>query len=56
VDRGLPWLEPGGSLVLELAPHQAPALAARAERAGYSGVTVHPDLAGLPRVLVARRP
>jgi release factor glutamine methyltransferase len=56
VDGGLSWLERGGALVLELAPHQAPALAERAGRAGYAGVTVHHDLAGLPRVLVARSP
>ena len=31
-------------------------LAARAREAGYEAVTVHPDLAGRPRVLVARRP
>jgi release factor glutamine methyltransferase len=56
VDGGRSWLEPGGALVLELAPHQAFAVAERARRAGYSDVTVHPDLAGLSRVLVARRP
>jgi release factor glutamine methyltransferase len=56
VDGGLPWLEPGGALVLELAPHQAAGLTDRACSAGYDGVTVHPDLAGRQRVLVARRP
>jgi release factor glutamine methyltransferase len=56
VDGGLAWLEPGGALVLELAPHQASAVAGRAERTGYQEVAVQPDLAGLPRVLVARRP
>jgi len=56
VDRSLPWLAPGASVVLELAPHQAEDVAARARRAGYADVAVLPDLAGLPRVLRARRP
>ena len=56
VDGGLEWLEPGGALVLELAPHQAGLLSARARAAGYETVEVRPDLAGRPRVLVARKP
>jgi release factor glutamine methyltransferase len=56
VAGGLDWLEPGGSLVLELAPDQATPLVAAAEAAGYDGVAVHRDLAGRDRVLVARRP
>ncbi|HEV7862684.1 MAG TPA: HemK family protein methyltransferase, partial [Acidimicrobiia bacterium] len=56
VAGGLDWLEPGGALVLELAPHQAAPISAAAEAAGYDGVTVHRDLAGRDRVLVARRP
>jgi len=50
------WLEPGGALVLEMAPGQAAALAGAATAAGYEAVAVHPDLAGRDRVLVARRP
>jgi len=50
------WLEPGGALVLELAPHQADAATARARDAGFEGVEVRPDLTGRPRALVARRP
>ncbi|HEV2069100.1 MAG TPA: peptide chain release factor N(5)-glutamine methyltransferase [Acidimicrobiales bacterium] len=49
------WLAPSGSLVLELAPTQAPALVAAAGAAGFTSVEVRPDLAGCPRVLVARR-
>lgn len=49
------WLSPGGSLVLELAAHQAPALAAAARTAGFPDVDIRPDLAGRDRVLVARR-
>ena len=54
VAGGLGWLEPGGALVLELAPDQAGPLAATAGAAGYEGVAVHCDLAGRDRVLVAR--
>ena len=56
VAGGLDWLEPGGSLVLELAPEQAGPLRAAAAAAGYAEVAVHRDLAGRDRVLVARRP
>jgi release factor glutamine methyltransferase len=56
VDGGLDWLEPGGALVLELAPDQARLMAAAAEATGYESVAVHRDLAGRQRVLVARKP
>ena len=49
------WLSPGGSLVLELAAHQAPALVTAARIAGFPDVGIRPDLAGRDRVLVARR-
>jgi release factor glutamine methyltransferase len=48
------WLVSNGVLVCELAPHQADAMAERAREHGYVDVMVHPDLAGRPRVLVAR--
>jgi len=56
VAGGLGWLEPGGALVLELAPDQAAPLRAAAAAAGYDAVAVRQDLAGRDRVLVARRP
>lgn len=56
VAGGLDWLEPGGALVLELAPAQAAPVATAAEAAGYGAVAVHRDLAGRDRVVVARRP
>jgi release factor glutamine methyltransferase len=56
VAGGLAWLAPAGALVLELAPEQAAVMTETAERAGYSEVSVHTDLAGRDRVLVARRP
>ncbi len=50
------WLRPGGLLVLECAPHQAPVLAVDAARRGYVDIAVADDLSGRPRALVARRP
>lgn len=46
-------LAPGGSLVVEIAPHQASAARALALRAGARHVEVAPDLAGRDRVLLA---
>jgi release factor glutamine methyltransferase len=56
IDGAPRWLAPGGSLVLELAPHQADVMAARAEATGYVGIAVGTDLTGRDRTLVARRP
>ncbi|MFM8305061.1 MAG: peptide chain release factor N(5)-glutamine methyltransferase [Actinomycetota bacterium] len=56
VAGALDWLEPGGVLVLELAPHQADLVAACARAAGYGSVEIRPDLSGRARALVARRP
>jgi release factor glutamine methyltransferase len=47
------WLSGDGTLVVELAPHQAQAATAMARRGGFVDVRVEPDLAGRPRVLVA---
>jgi release factor glutamine methyltransferase len=54
VSTAVDWLAPGASLVLELAPHQAPAVEELARRTGYVDVEVRDDLAGRPRALVAR--
>jgi release factor glutamine methyltransferase len=48
------WMVPDGVLVCELAPHQAPAMIERARALGYVDAEVRADLAGRPRVLVAR--
>lgn len=48
------WLSRPGSLVCELAPHQAAEAAALARSQGYPVVSVHPDLTGRSRVLLAR--
>jgi release factor glutamine methyltransferase len=48
------WLVDAGVLVCELAPRQADAMIARALELGYADAFVRADLAGRPRVLVAR--
>jgi release factor glutamine methyltransferase len=54
LDEAPRWLRPDGVLVIELAPHQAAAMAERARALGYDTV-VSDDLTGRPRALVARR-
>jgi len=54
VDTAPEWLAPEGALILELAPWQAAPMAERAA-AHYAEVRIEQDLAGLDRVLVARR-
>lgn len=49
-------LRPGGWLLCELGAGQAAAAAAIWTRAGLVDLRVHPDLAGIPRVLEGRRP
>jgi release factor glutamine methyltransferase len=48
------WLRRPGSVVVEIAPHQAETAAALAAQAGFEEVDVQPDLAGRPRALVGR--
>jgi release factor glutamine methyltransferase len=48
------WLVGAGVLVCELAPRQADPMIARALEIGYADAFVRADLAGRPRVLVAR--
>jgi release factor glutamine methyltransferase len=55
IDAALDWLATPGTLVVEIAPHQAEAVAARARSVGFGDVALHRDLAGRERVLVARR-
>ncbi len=55
VERSPGWLRPGGSLVVELAPHQAEPMSRWATRAGF-GVSIKQDLSGRDRVLVASLP
>lgn len=49
------WLAPGGSVVVELAPAQAAAAAALADRLGLHEVRLTRDLAGRDRAVVGRR-
>jgi release factor glutamine methyltransferase len=56
LDEALFWLKPGGSLVMEHGDVHREAALERARRVGYVDVRDLDDLAGKPRVLVARRP
>ncbi|MGA2530075.1 MAG: peptide chain release factor N(5)-glutamine methyltransferase [Acidimicrobiales bacterium] len=49
------WLADHGAVVVEIAPHQATAALELARQAGFGYASVEDDLAGRPRVLVARR-
>ncbi len=49
-------LAPGGAIVLEVSDEQAAAVQALLAEAGFTGVERHRDLAGVERVLSARRP
>ncbi len=55
VDGANQWLQPEGSLVLEMAPAQVDAVATRAGRS-FAQVEVERDLAGRDRVVIARHP
>jgi release factor glutamine methyltransferase len=48
------WLAPGGTVVLEIAPHQGEDMRHYALALGYREVFVRDDLTGRPRILVAR--
>jgi release factor glutamine methyltransferase len=47
------WLQPGGSLVVEIGETQGPAVTDLAGAAGFTDVDVYQDLAGRDRYLVA---
>ena len=49
------WLRPGGSLVMEVASHRALQTAQMTAQAGFAGVRVEQDLAGLDRVVIGLR-
>jgi release factor glutamine methyltransferase len=48
------WLAQPGSLVVEIAPHQAAEAEAMARAAGFGSASVWPDLTGRDRILLAR--
>jgi hypothetical protein len=49
-------LRPGGGFVMEIGAGQWAAVRHIVEQAGFEGIRVHDDLAGIPRVVVAGRP
>jgi release factor glutamine methyltransferase len=49
------WLAPGGSVLIELAPHQAAAASQMAASLGLIGISVVADLSGRDRILLAHR-
>jgi release factor glutamine methyltransferase len=51
-----PRIRPGGWLVLEVGAGQGPTVEALLSEAGFAEIEIRPDLAGLDRVAVARRP
>ena len=55
INGALSWLSPSGALVLELGETQLEQAANQADKAGYSSIEVHKDLAQRDRALVARR-
>jgi release factor glutamine methyltransferase len=48
------WLAEPGSLLVEIAPHQAAEAGAMARAAGFGSAAVWPDLTGRDRILLAR--
>lgn len=54
VQQSKGWLNPGGSLVLEMAPFQIEGMEAVLQQAGFQETQIVPDLSGLPRVLSGR--
>ncbi len=55
LDEALPWLAPGGALLVELGAGQGPRVLALARERGLAA-RLHPDLAGIPRVLEVSAP
>ena len=55
ITEALDWLDPAGTLVVELAPHQADDAMVMARDVGYAEVVVRVDHSGRDRALVARR-
>jgi release factor glutamine methyltransferase len=56
LDEAASWLKSRGSVIIELAPQQAEAVAAMARNAGFSHVAIGRDLADRQRFLVAATP
>lgn len=54
IDEAQAWLEPGGTLIVEMAPHQTAWAAERALVNNYVDIAIAKDLAGRDRALVAK--
>jgi release factor glutamine methyltransferase len=54
VAEALGWLARPGSLLVEIAPHQAAEVEAMALATGFGSAAIWPDLAGRDRILLAR--
>jgi len=54
VDESMRWLNPGGWLVLEMAPFQIEGMEGLLQERGFCDTEILPDLSGLPRVLSGR--
>lgn len=54
VDQCERWLNPGGWIVLEMAPFQIEGMEAYLQERGFQHTSIVPDLSGLPRVLSGR--
>lgn len=52
-DAAQHWLKPGGQLMVEIGYDQGEAVSALFAAAGFGGIAVHRDLAGLDRVVCA---
>lgn len=54
VNQAPDWLNPGASLVLEMASFQVEGVEALMQQRGFEATSIIPDLSGLPRVVVGR--
>ena len=54
IDEAHAWLEPGGSLIIEMAPHQTTWAAELANTKNYVDIAIVKDLTGRDRALVAK--
>lgn len=55
VTKGMQFLRPGGWLMVEIGYDQGSAVSGLMESAGYTGIAIIKDLAGLDRVVTARK-
>ncbi len=54
--EALDWLEPGGTLAMEVGDDQGRAVEALLRSAGFTGVAISKDLSGQDRIAIGRRP